>query len=213
MKKIVPLISFLLLVHVSVFCQDTIVMRNNTKIIAKVLEINVSEIKYKRFDMLDGPLYIELKSNILFIKFANGIKEEFALEDYVYNEQNHTLKAQPVSLKIIDNDDSLYYKGKEIDETDVYNILFASNDKEVVKLTMQAKQANKREFIGFAAMPLAMIGIISAIAGANLKNDELSGFGAGCICFAVPVAAAGIINLHNRTKYRNAAIKLYNQKY
>ena len=57
--------------------QDTIVKKNNDRIIGNILEISSSDIKYKRFDLPDGPVYIAPKAEVLRIKYANGFVDEF----------------------------------------------------------------------------------------------------------------------------------------
>ena len=60
--------------------QDVITKRNGDDIEAKVLEILDSEIKYKKFNFLDGPTYTEKKSEILIIRYENGSKDIFVEE-------------------------------------------------------------------------------------------------------------------------------------
>jgi hypothetical protein len=55
--------------------QDTLYFRNQRKEIAKVQEINPSEIVYRKMSYLDGPVFRSLKSDIDSIHFANGMKE------------------------------------------------------------------------------------------------------------------------------------------
>lgn len=55
--------------------QDRIVLKNGNTLEAKVQEIQVSEIKYKRFDNLNGPVYSLLKSDVFLIMYENGTKE------------------------------------------------------------------------------------------------------------------------------------------
>jgi len=57
--------------------QDTIIKNNGERVIAKITEIALSEIKYKRFNFQDGPTYIENKKDIEVIRFANGVTERF----------------------------------------------------------------------------------------------------------------------------------------
>ena len=57
--------------------QDLIILRNNTNIKAKVLEVAITEIKYKKFDNLEGPVYSILKSEVFMIKYANGTTDIF----------------------------------------------------------------------------------------------------------------------------------------
>lgn len=54
---------------------DVIVLKNGTEINAKVLEINPTEIKYKKCDNIDGPTIIINKSDATKIRYANGITE------------------------------------------------------------------------------------------------------------------------------------------
>ena len=57
---------------VFVNAQDLIVMRNGDMIEAKVVEISPVEIRYKRFDHLDGPTVILPKTDVLSIRYENG---------------------------------------------------------------------------------------------------------------------------------------------
>lgn len=54
---------------------DTLFTKSNEKIPGKVLEIGVSEIKYKKASFLDGPTFIIEKSKVVYIVFASGIKD------------------------------------------------------------------------------------------------------------------------------------------
>ena len=75
MKKII-LIFFLL--PIFALAQDNIVLRNGEDINAKILEINESIIKYKKFDNQEGPIYTILKNEIFYIKYPNGDKDIFS---------------------------------------------------------------------------------------------------------------------------------------
>lgn len=59
----------------NISAQDRIVMKNGNTLEAKVFEIQLTEIKYKRFDNLTGPLYSLLKSDVFLIMYENGTKE------------------------------------------------------------------------------------------------------------------------------------------
>ena len=74
MKKLILL--FLLLTGMfSVNAQDIITLKNGDEIKAKVTEISSSEIKYKRFDNLEGPTIVIAKSEVFVIKYENGTRE------------------------------------------------------------------------------------------------------------------------------------------
>jgi len=59
------------------FSQDIIILKNGDEIKSKVLEINTSEIKYKKFDNADGPTFTMAKQDVFMIKYPNGSKDVF----------------------------------------------------------------------------------------------------------------------------------------
>jgi len=59
------------------FGQDKIYKTDNTVIEAKVVEINKSEIKYKKFSNQNGPAYIIPKKEVSKIVYENGEKEVY----------------------------------------------------------------------------------------------------------------------------------------
>ncbi len=76
-KSIFVIIGILSLTFFGTSSQDVIVTKNSKKIEAKVLEINVDNIKYKNFDNLDGAIYMLPKSDIVTIVYQNGRVETF----------------------------------------------------------------------------------------------------------------------------------------
>lgn len=59
---------------------DIIFLRNGDEVSAKVLEISPIEVKYKKCNLPDGPLYIVKKSDVFMVKYLNGTKEVFKTE-------------------------------------------------------------------------------------------------------------------------------------
>ncbi len=55
--------------------QDIITLKSGDEIKAKVVEISSTEIKYKRFDNLNGPTVVITKADVFTIKYENGTKE------------------------------------------------------------------------------------------------------------------------------------------
>ena len=62
---------------VSVNAQDVITKKNGDEIQAKITEVGQNEIKYKRFDNPDGPVYTIGKSDVFMVKYENGTKDVF----------------------------------------------------------------------------------------------------------------------------------------
>ncbi|MCX6295159.1 MAG: hypothetical protein NTX97_03660 [Bacteroidetes bacterium] len=95
--------------------QDTIVKQNQEVILAKITEISSSEIKYKRFDNIDGPVYSITKTAITKIKFSNGKVEEMKNETTASTE-NSSLPADPTPHYILTMTDGTQLRGKVISE-------------------------------------------------------------------------------------------------
>lgn len=74
-RLLLMLISCLLAFSAS--AQDLLTKQNGEEIQVKVLEITPSEVHYKRFDYLEGPLIVVRKADVFMIRYANGTKEVF----------------------------------------------------------------------------------------------------------------------------------------
>lgn len=66
-----------LLLAVRTYAQDNIVLRNGDEIPAKVLEINQSDLKYRKAANPDGPIYTTPLRDVFLVKYANGTKDVF----------------------------------------------------------------------------------------------------------------------------------------
>ena len=75
--SIITLLSALL-INGLCFSQDILTYKNGTEAKVKVIEVTSSEVKFKRYDNIDGPLYTVLKSDLFMIKYENGTKEVFS---------------------------------------------------------------------------------------------------------------------------------------
>ena len=61
--------------------QDTLSTMYGETILVKVIEVGTAEVKYKKLDNLNGPMFSMLKSDLLMIKYENGTKEDFSKEE------------------------------------------------------------------------------------------------------------------------------------
>lgn len=88
------------LVYFAGQAQDILIKRNGDELEVKVLEINLQEVKYKRFDNLEGPVISIAKADVFMIKYENGTKVTMnemrpAAQQPVYarpNNQQQSLK-------------------------------------------------------------------------------------------------------------------------
>ncbi|MCX8143128.1 MAG: energy-coupling factor transporter transmembrane protein EcfT [Bacteroidia bacterium] len=82
-------------------CGDKLILKSGDEYLVKIIEITEKEIKYKRCDNLDGPIYSVSKEKIYVIIYRNGYKEyiytEQSSDDNVSKTSNKT-KSYPVSL-------------------------------------------------------------------------------------------------------------------
>ncbi len=77
-KKALLLPLFLFLLGSSLlWAQDSVILKNGTEIQVKVLEVSSAQIKYKKQENPDGPLYTYSIKDVLLIKYANGTKDVF----------------------------------------------------------------------------------------------------------------------------------------
>ena len=74
MNRLISSFAFLLFCF-ACHAQDLIITKKGDEISAKVLEVTPTEIKYKRTDNPDGPVYTADKSTVFMIKYENGTKE------------------------------------------------------------------------------------------------------------------------------------------
>lgn len=127
MKKL-SLLVVLLCVSMVTIAQDVIVKKDGSTIQSKVMEINGTEIKYKKWSNQDGPLYSIGRSEILSINYQNGEVEKFSevfvennlptSELPVYTGEDLTIEGwrrEDIALNghILSNDEIKYYLGSE----------------------------------------------------------------------------------------------------
>lgn len=149
------------------YAQDTIVKRNEEKIIAKILEVNLSDIKYKQFDYQDGPVFTAQKWELNYIRYANGVKEEF--EKFPSPITNHEVLKTDLTIQPAGK--YYYYKTQKIGEQDMLDVAWKLQDKKInlmIKKTEDKKVAKNIFLIsGFAIGTVALLKFSGAISAYN----------------------------------------------
>jgi len=143
--------TFILLILISLFpfcimAQDTIVKRNGEKLIVKIAEVNSDNIRYRKMDYLDGPLFMLQKEDINFIVYGNGSKESYA--NYTAPVFSKPLLT-PIDLTIQTSGKFYYYKERKIGERDMIAIAAKQNDP---KINLMIKSVEQKRFIQQATM-------------------------------------------------------------
>jgi hypothetical protein len=95
MKKILILAVALIGSATVTLAQDIITLKNGDEIKAKVQEIGLSDVKYKKFENANGPTYTLLKTEIFMIKYENGEKDVFTTQNQPAQEKQLLLPASP----------------------------------------------------------------------------------------------------------------------
>ena len=230
MKKTTAFL-FLMFCFSLIKAQDTIIKINGDTIIAKISEITDTQIKYKRFDFQDGPVYIEIKSKVSMIKYANGIKETFKQEPIAAKETTPTTTddyygGREIKSNKIESWGSKYrYQGRYIKEREMQSVLIDSKNKQVISLIGKAKDAKNLQYIGFAGIPMGVLsigylwkstGIFNYnynYTGGKAFNQQDLAISALCGIVAIACPVISIVSKGNRNKYNRQAIKIYNEKF
>jgi hypothetical protein len=74
-KSYLSVLLMMCLFSMKVLAQDIIVKNNKSEIRAKVLELSDTDIKYKKFENLEGPAYSIKKAEVFMIIYKNGQRE------------------------------------------------------------------------------------------------------------------------------------------
>ncbi len=77
LRKQIQILIFLIGMFNISYAQDIITLKNGDEIKAKVNEIDLNVVKYKKFDNQNGPIYSIDKEKIFMIKYENGSKDVF----------------------------------------------------------------------------------------------------------------------------------------
>ena len=93
MKIIFQFILFVCLSNM-IKAQDTLSIRSGENMLVKVIEVGTSEVKYRKLDNLNGPVFSILKSDLLMIKYENGTKDDFSKEEraLIKVKKRHTVR-------------------------------------------------------------------------------------------------------------------------
>lgn len=118
MKRLLLLLSVFFAVTAQ--AQDVIVKKDGSTILSKVLEVNQTDIKYKKFSNQNGPTYTINKSEVMSINYESGDKDTF--EEVAQPAQQETegkqqiIEAKPTAdnAEIISRYNRTYEHGKGV---------------------------------------------------------------------------------------------------
>ncbi len=156
MKKIIILILISYFLNSSLYSQDILIKKSGEEVPSKVLEVTLSEVKYRKFENLNGPIYTILIKDLKSITYKNGTKDNF------YDEQ---LTKIDTSKNIINKNDSV--KSYKIGQGMDFNLSMG-----ITKLGTIIKNGNQNE-----EYPMLTQNAFSLGLGSTLKlNDRVNLF-------------------------------------
>ncbi len=166
------------------YSQDIIIKKNGEEVKAKILEIGVTEIKYKRFDFQDGPVYSIGKAEVILVRYENGVNEVITTAPPATSPAPATqapaapapAPVQPENGRIENNMGTYRQNGRYISKTRVISLLRATNDPEIITLL---KKSNASKTTGNVialgvGLPLIVVGSFTSLRGLVLMNNDYS---------------------------------------
>lgn len=114
---------FLLCIAGMATAQDVIVMKDQSTVMSKVLEITTTEIKYKKWNNQDGPTYSINRAEVVSINYANGEVDKF--NETTNNQQNNNMLQGQYSNNYMTSQGSftLCFNGRPLSDKEVQNLV------------------------------------------------------------------------------------------
>ena len=188
------LIGLLLACSAIAFSQDIITKKNGDDIKAKVTEITDAQVKYKKWESLDGPVYNIPISDVFMVKYENGKKDFFGNNQPVTSSAS---KPAPTTSKTVSSQPTSYpekkYKGEIIGGA--------------VMTTIGPLSLGSGIFLTLAGIGLNNLSFVDV--NGNLEYYDGTGYiigGAVLLASGVALTVAGPIELSKGLKHKRAAL-------
>lgn len=195
-------VLFLLCMSGRSVAQDVIVKTDRSTVMSKVLEITGTEIKYKKWNNLDGPTYSISRSEVVSINYENGEVESFS--NGVPNKTN--TYQQPTNntdggFMAADGSSAVKLNGRRLSDEEVRDLV----DPQSYQLYLKGKKESQWGGICFVAS-------IGAAIGAGVMYG-LKKTGGGIVLTVVDVASwVGYLALDGTEEMKQVAAE-YNMKH
>lgn len=203
--------------------QDTLHFRNGSSIMSKVLEISPLEIKYKKIENFDGPVYIVNKEDVKLIKYKNGLIDSFAeikpwfrsIQKIGKQEPNFIIPNAIKQTKIVKEGRSYFMDNTIYNESKILAIMKHANNPEINIHIRKSKLARAFQPVCLVGIPAVAIGSMSVVFAKNIystSNDvKMENFGFSLLAFSAVCLTTSITLENYRHKHNEIALRLYNQ--
>jgi hypothetical protein len=164
MKSFFSIFLIFIISSIALQAQDIITLNNAEEIIAKVDQIGLDEVTYRKYNNLNGPIYKIKKSSIFMIKYENGIKEVFNKPGEI--TQTKTISPNP-SPQLTFSNGKFLLNNNRLNYNDVGNLMAASKNANAYETFSIANEQYK------ASKPTRVIGLIVGIIGSVVTAQTL----------------------------------------
>ncbi len=209
MRRMFFIVALALAFVVSAGAQDRIYMSDSRVVEAVVDEVSDSYVYYRLYGNQEGPVCSTATYNVVRIVYQNGEEQTFAGGDY-YDERifleermRGLLGDQPLKMRFDDGQLYLGSRGR-----------YGAMQADIIAFNLYGDEyyaARKNRRVGYgliwagSAVALCGIGIMS-VEGLSAGGGLITGAGAICLGFGIPILNKG------NTRLKNIA-KDYNEKY
>lgn len=232
-----PFLTFICLIFLcsNLKAQDTIFMRSGEKIIAKIIELNTREVKYKKFDFQDGPLYVVSKTDIFKIAYVNGMTENLEDEnaivqtnDYSKPKKNEANTSITTRKNLLDNPIEIignrYYLNYYLSIPEVNRLLLAKKNKEITTIVLATKKQMVSYYIlvwtpiplgvaGYTLLNLASYGSSNYSSTLTSLNPDYLAGALLCATGAIALRVFATMKKRKINLQRQKAVQIYNATY
>jgi hypothetical protein len=229
MKNTLTLLT-ILIVSISAYSQDYIIKKNGDEKYCWIKEITEAKIKYADTTLADTTIKYINKSEVFMIRFRNGIKEVYGLNEVVRQEQvkpSGNISSQNSKILFVSNKEYII-NAKKYNYKQVRSIMAELNDKEVNALLAKAKRhGTKGNIIGFCSIPFGIAAVACLSGYSDSGGYSSSSYGppnynsydnnwlVGSGILAGVCASANTVHIvqkMKRAKCMRQAVTLYNSK-
>ncbi|MES2512907.1 MAG: hypothetical protein V4580_02135 [Bacteroidota bacterium] len=221
------LIAVFFLVQTLMTAQDTIYKRTGAVIPAKIFEVNIKDVSYKRSDLPDGPLFIITKNEIKKIKYFTGAVDSFTVSKVESARQvvirnpvyTTAVGPNPNEINTTFRRGTYLFQGHHISDRHVMMMAVEKNmswkNADIQSNISEYKRHKTLQYvIGFAGAFVGATGLyISAIGGSSGSANDLAIGGVAAILSAGVLVSSQIVSFQYKLKRvtnSNKVAKLYN---
>jgi hypothetical protein len=158
------LITSIILVFSALFshAQDVLYFNNGSETQVKVTEVSSTEVKYHRFDNLDGPVFVTPKSELFMIKYKNGSKEMM---------QASATNSPPAATEVVSSPKEQYTSAPAAERKPGAAVSAYLQNENKEKLELYKRKARNKTKTGIGFM---IPGGVLLIAGAGITAASLN---------------------------------------